>query len=544
MYIVFLFLNPQLIHIAPESRYILTICCLLKMFQNHPKLDPIDEEEGFLLEKEEDTSRRDDDNSSSTNGDDAPVLDEHSHPSLQHSVTTKRQSFDMKDNLGRIKVYSSVRIRTPAIVVYVVSWVSFYLLVYYHRRGRYTDDHHVNSAGKDNEITVDSTSKEENFMDEMHPSAYILCAEIIKMSVSIGLMLKQGGANSLVVSLLQQPCNLKIVALRNLPLALLYTMYNNFMFINLKNNQPTMYLVLASSRLIMKSIVWQIQFKLNISTVKQISLVLITLGIMSRCFGSNTAGDILTAERYLMSGGNEQCSTENGSNAAAIVLQMMCSVMASVYYQHIGEYKSSSENEHLDSIGLYINSITMNMIINAFMVIGSRSSGSSRDAFMKCFEWKQWISSLDTLAIILSLAAGGIMSLKVMRHETSITKGIVTATEMIMVTIIQYVWFEDKFSLTDLMGVVLVISGVMLYRMPRNFSIQWGGGIFAKCSSMQLLISGCSWFFLTCCLFVARNGIDGGIDKWSSSFHTQIHLMHISDMSSSARGSGLVACIR
>jgi drug/metabolite transporter (DMT)-like permease len=312
------------------------------------------------------------------------------------------------------------------------------------------------------------------------------------------------------------------------------------MFINLKHNSPTVYLLVASSRLIMKSIAWQIQFKVSMSRGKQMSLLLIILGIMSQCFNYNAAS---TMEVYSLSDSTNVQSMETGNSRSVvlIVIQMMISVMVSVYNQR-GVVKDDTFNEYLESIGLHVNSVVINMIISVCM-LASRSDSSSRDASsVDWFGWKQWISSLDTLVIIISLAVGGLMSSQMMRYENSIVKGVVSASEIITVAIIQYVLFKDTLSLSDVMGILLVAVGVMLYRMPNQCSVERAKNI-AKCSFFELVMSGCSLLVLICCLVMARNSMDGGLDSWSTSFRTKELSKHQYTVSS-AQKPGIVACIR
>ena len=108
--------------------------------------------------------------------------------------------------------------------------------------------------------------------------------------------------------------------------------------------------------------------------------------------------------------------------------------------------------------------------------------------------------SSKSIAIIFVLAAAGIMSSLVLRYENSITKGVASASETIIVTIIQCVWYKDVLSYSEITGVFLVTVGTVLYSLPCRTSLSASHRqVTMKCSLKQLFVYG---FVLTCILLM------------------------------------------
>eukprot|EP00562_Extubocellulus_spinifer_P018094 CAMPEP_0178597992 /NCGR_PEP_ID=MMETSP0697-20121206/32503_1 /TAXON_ID=265572 /ORGANISM="Extubocellulus spinifer, Strain CCMP396" /LENGTH=196 /DNA_ID=CAMNT_0020235727 /DNA_START=338 /DNA_END=928 /DNA_ORIENTATION=- len=134
------------------------------------------------------------------------------------------------------------------LLVYISLWVSFYLLT-----------HATNGSSK-----------------PIDPPVLILAVECIKLFVSLGLCsLKRrnygsSGTSVQIWRLLQIYC----------PIAMVYCAYNNLMVVNLRHIDPTTYLVLSSSRLLMTAFAWQWMFGKHIQLTQWISLVFLTIGIL------------------------------------------------------------------------------------------------------------------------------------------------------------------------------------------------------------------------------------------------------------------------
>ena len=257
---------------------------------------------------------------------------------------------------------------------YVGVWVCFYLLVH--------------ASGGDNKATQNSTT-------------LVLIVEVIKIIASAGFFVLWHGFDQLLV-FLGSP-DLGSLCVSYAPVALLYAIYNNLMFLNLKANNPTTYLTLSSSRLLITALIWQIAFKIDIPTVRKISLFVITAGIVVQGWSS------------------EHETQQDGDNLHGIpfprilfiVVQMSCSVLASVYNETL--LKKTSVSPHLQNLCLCLNSIAANVIIGVI----ARATCIRKYGDVDLLGDLQLLDlSPQNVAVVLTLAIAGIMSSMVLRYET------------------------------------------------------------------------------------------------------------------------------
>jgi len=313
-------------------------------------------------------------------------------------------------------------IRFVILATFVCVWICFYLVV-----------HHTQTP--DNKVRTNSALR-------------ILSVEVIKILISGQLYARQYGLSKLMSFLYFSP-NLKSLLASYMPIAILYALYNNLMFANLKSNHPTIYLVLSSSRLLMTAVIWQIIFKVKISGLRKIALTIITLGVIWKDLFSDGGGNSSIQENV------ETNKDSSGSYIAAflVMFQMSCSVMASVYNEKL--LKNSNFDPHLQNISLYLNSIFLNFLISAFFMMKGGDLDFSSSA--------RSLLSPSSIATVMLLAIAGLMSSMLLRHENSVTKGVASSSETGILTAIEYYLYGYTLMVSEMVAIVLISIGTILY---------------------------------------------------------------------------------
>ena len=112
--------------------------------------------------------------------------------------------------------------RFAVLLAYICVWTSFYLLVHYAGDGADVPDVHSNPS---------------SLIRYLRSVIFIICVEMIKVLVSCALYLRQERSDEFPSPLLPllTSTKMKKLSLNYLPVALLYAMYNNLMFLNLQS---------------------------------------------------------------------------------------------------------------------------------------------------------------------------------------------------------------------------------------------------------------------------------------------------------------------
>lgn len=310
---------------------------------------------------------------------------------------------------------------------YVCIWTCFYLLVHHAR---------------------DDSSAKQGTKAVTNSAILVICVEMIKILVSVGLYLKDHTLTDLGTFLCSR--NIKSVLVRYIPVAILYAIYNNLMFMNLRSNHPSTYLVISSARLLMTAAVWQIQFGVQIATMRKVALILITLGIFAK---DMTGQEPSTDEENK---GGDSISSYYAA-VLLILFQMSCSVMAGIYNEKL--LKHDVCNQYLQNICLYFNSVIINLLIGTGFM-------RSKESISFASEMEMLMTPISIL-IVLTLATAGIMSSMVLRYENSITKGVASASETILASMIEFFCYGYTFLIPELFGIILVGVGTVLYSFPQ-----------------------------------------------------------------------------
>lgn len=372
---------------------------------------------------------------SSTNHN-VPIVD------INGSESKTHKNRQMADSVSHFASFISRRYhRFMIIVTYVCMWAFFYIIVHHYQPQSY-----------------ESASFEAyRPHDTLTTSAlFLTLVELIKLLVSVVLHLS-GPQNSMNdIYMLFGSKNTKVSFRMYLPVAVLYAIYNNLMFLNLKNNEPTFYLIMSSSRLVMTTILWQKVFNTPIVCLKKIAIVIITLGIFSKDMFSqgtiNDDGRITTNDEWTTLLSRNGCS-----KGLIIVLQMLCSVFASIFNERL--LKNIDSSQHLQNICLYINSVA----INAILGVARYVTNEKEINFTAVVDM---ILVPVSLIIISILSLIGILTSTILRYENSVTKGVASASETVLTSMIEYLYFGERYKISEIFGILLVSAGTLIYSIP------------------------------------------------------------------------------
>ncbi len=306
------------------------------------------------------------------------------------------------------------------IVAYISSWAGFYLLVHHNKEAK----------------------------DLSSAPSIIISVEFVKLAFASVLFCKSNGAGELMHFFRNHEQFLKEMKCY-FPIAALYAICNNLMMFNLKNNNPIVYQILVCSRLLMVSVVWQILFQVQIPKKRKVALGLITIGVMIKCFKQEN-GDAGVKDIHM---DMEKSWWEAIFGYSLVLLQMACSVMASVYNEKM--LKQVKCDQYLQNICLYLNSIVINAAVFIFLVPTDNNGGGQEASLL----------SKTSVMIVITLAAGGLMTAMMLRAAGSVTKCVVTTSITIVTCVIDVAFFNYKLVTPEAVAVTLVTLGSAIYSL-------------------------------------------------------------------------------
>ena len=237
-----------------------------------------------------------------------------------------------------------------------------------------------------------------------------------------------------------------------LPVAFLYAMANNLMINNLQHYDPTVYVILSSSRLIMTAALMRSFCGKKISQMQKIAILIITLGLLLQ--DSSSSSNKANADQDVWA---------NLSSLALLLFQMLCGTLASVYNEALLKNRNNGRNGNSKpitnifaaNICLYIESILLNGL--AVMLISHESADSVR-ANLNFF-----LSDPFRQGIIFTMATVGIVTSFILCHVDSLSKAVASASTVVFTTALGYIIFGYDTSLRTTWSSILVGVGVHSY---------------------------------------------------------------------------------
>ena len=325
---------------------------------------------------------------------------------------------------------------------YVGLWIVHYMLVHASAHPRYED----------------ASSR------KLDPTFVILLTEFIKLIMSAVIYIAQRGVSNLCDNVTNSESfrigPMSALFAQYLPIAFLYAVSNNLMINNLQYFDPTAYVILQSSRLIMTAIVMKIVMGRSINKMKQISILIITAGIfMKETPTSKSSG----ADNQ--SGGDSGIDTmSHYFHLGLIILQMLCGVLASLYNESLLKKNNKYIDINVGNMSLYIESILLNGF--AMWMIPQGSLGHS--SFKANIDMVR--SSVLHQGIILTLAMVGIISSLMLRYVDTLSKAVASSTTILFTTVLGRIFFGLEISGMVIISAIFVSIGVHSYTFSNEES--------------------------------------------------------------------------
>lgn len=344
-----------------------------------------------------------------------------------NSTSSSSQNPEAKQNFDPKKVL--------IVSAYVGLWIVHYMLVHASAHPRYED----------------ASSR------KLDPTFVILLTEFIKLIMSAVIYIAQRRVSNLCDNVTNTDSfrigPMTTLFAQYLPIAFLYAVSNNLMIINLQYFDPTAYVILQSSKLIMTATVMWIVIGRSINRMKQISILIITAGV---CMKEPPTSKSSGADNQ--SGGDSGIDTmSHYFHLGLIFLQMLCGVLASLYNESLLKKRKKEIDINVANMSLYIESILLNGFAMWMIPQGSLGHSSfNANIDMVC-------SSVLHQGIILTLAMVGIVSSLMLRYVDTLSKAVVSSTIILFTTILGRIFFGLEISGQVIISAVFVSIGVHSY---------------------------------------------------------------------------------
>lgn len=299
---------------------------------------------------------------------------------------------------------------------YIGLWVSSHLLVY--------------SSQRDDSQSYNATS-------------VVLLTELTKLCLAFGLYLRYDGTLSQFKTVVW---GARLLFLKYALPALLYCVYNNLVYQNLRNFDPGTYNVLMQLRIALTGVLYQLIFKKQLNRHQWQAILCITLGCMLKeCTKFTGQGAEFKA---------------NLSAWLLLLCQMLASVFAGVYTEVLlkgTDVDSTGVTTNIQNLFMYLQSVIFNLI--ALVVQGKLSDAIAPENIAA-------VLSPQVLPIIAIMSVVGIVTGFFLKHLDSVLKAIASAIEVVLTMMLSFTLFGTPLDTLSLTAAVSVGAGVSLYAYP------------------------------------------------------------------------------
>jgi drug/metabolite transporter (DMT)-like permease len=263
-------------------------------------------------------------------------------------------------------------------------------------------------------------------------SQIVLCQDILKLLVSIGLFL---GTEGSVFELLHALYKDRFSGAKYTIPAILYAIYNNLTFLGLSIFDPSTYFVLMQFRIVVTGIVHSLIFGMQISLQQWTGLVLVMTGAMMK--------EAATFQRAIEMGA---ASFTTSLGLIVIVVQIFLSTTASVVNEKLLKNRMSLS---VSNVFMYLISV----VVNASAIV--YKTGVS-GLYLP-------ISSFSILAVVVNGALLGLVTSLFLRYLNSVRKAIASAVEVWVTVLLSWWVFGYAIDDTAAMGISVLSVGVLLF---------------------------------------------------------------------------------
>lgn len=248
--------------------------------------------------------------------------------------------------------------------------------------------------------------------------------------------------------LLGQIAKHRVLLLRYFIPSGLYVLYDVLSYVNLRRFDASTYFLLMQFRMVITGMLHQFMFQKRLNRNQWTSLAVTTLGCAIKTLGSSSgkatvgavAGPTLFAYGLLM-------------------LQILSSTFAGVYNEVLLK-KQAKIPLNLQNIFMYMDSIICTVAMLALGLTGQSFAQVVQPSELRV------LFSLYVLPMVLIMSVIGVVTSLFLKVLDSVRKAIASALELVFLPLLSAVLFGVPLTLSMVVSVVFVASGVYIYSLP------------------------------------------------------------------------------
>ncbi|GAB9475139.1 Drug/metabolite transporter [Globisporangium polare] len=252
--------------------------------------------------------------------------------------------------------------------------------------------------------------------------------------------------------LLRQIVTHRVLLLRYFIPSGLYVLYDVLSYVNLRRFDASTYFLLLQFRMVITGLLHQFMFQKRLNRNQWTSLAVTTLGCAIKTLGSSSSSSGKAAAAAAVAGPTLFAY-------GLLMIQMLSSTFAGVYNEVLLK-KQNKIPLNLQNIFMYMDSILCTVTMLALGLTGQSFAQVVQPAELKV------LFSLYVLPMVLIMSVIGVVTSLFLKALDSVRKAIASALELVFLPLLSAVLFGVPLTLSMVVAVVCVASGVYIYSLP------------------------------------------------------------------------------
>lgn len=279
---------------------------------------------------------------------------------------------------------------------------------------------------------------------QLYFSTTAVCiAEIIKLFISVGLLVKETGSVGRMLSSIREHVfgSPKELLKLSVP-SLVYGIQNNMAFVALSNLDAAVYQVTYQLKIPCTALCTVLMLNRSLSKLQWFSVFMLCGGVALVQWKPAEASNIQVEQNPLL-------------GFAAIAIAVLCSGFAGVYFEKV--LKSSDTSLWVRNIQMYLSGIAVTLA-GVYMTDGAQVI---EKGFF--YGYTPWVCFVISLASV-----GGLYTSVVVKYTDNIMKGFSAAAAIILSTIASVILFGLQITVSFATGALLVCVSIYMYGLPKQ----------------------------------------------------------------------------
>ncbi|NWU90358.1 S35A1 protein, partial [Upupa epops] len=279
---------------------------------------------------------------------------------------------------------------------------------------------------------------------ELYFSTTAVCiTEVIKLLLSVGILAKETGSLSRLITSLKENVFGSPVELLKLSVpSLVYALQNNMAFVALSNLDAAVYQVTYQLKIPCTALCTVVMLNRTLSMLQWFSVFMLCAGVSLVQWKPAQATKVQVLQNPWL-------------GFAAIAVAVVCSGFAGVYFEKV--LKSSDTSLWVRNIQMYLSGI----VVTLCGVYVSDGAQVLEKGFFYGYTFYVWF-------VILLASVGGLYTSVVVKYTDNIMKGFSAAAAIVLSTGASVVLFGLQITVTFALGASLVCVSIYLYGLPRQ----------------------------------------------------------------------------